>query len=491
MTTQERPNVLIILSDQHSRHHLGCYGDELVRTPNLDRLAAEGMRMDAAYTAAPVCVPARMSFMTSRRPSANRVWTNGNALSSAIPTWAHAMGAAGYETSLIGRMHFVGGDQRHGFERRPVGEYSAVHPGADRQGAVQFQQIPASTSGQIRECVEVAGRGRTSYPAFDDTVTEGALAYLDEKAADGEADRPFAAVVGYVLPHCPFVAPPELFDYYYDKVDIPRQPSADEQPAAVVNFRRNRDILRPLPDERVRVARAAYFGLCDYLDGLIGQVLGKLDETGLARDTLVIYASDHGEMAGEHGCWWKSNYFEGSAGVPMIARLPGTVPAGSSSDEICNLMDLGPTMAELAGAPQMPSVDGQSLWQVLQGQEDGRRSGETYSELGPTRGEAPSRMIRRGPWKLYKYADDTPPVLFNLDEDPEEWHDRAADPSLVDLRQELLSALYNDWDPDEVRTDCERQAQDMKLLSAWGRAVQPPHPDSLPVPEGAEQVERL
>ena len=124
----DRPNILVIMSDQHSKFHIGCYGDEVVRTPHMDRLAAEGIRFNNAYCAAPLCVPSRMAFMTSRTPTANRVWTNSQILSSAIPTWAHGMGAAGYETALIGRMHFVGSDQRHGFERRPIGEWGAHHP---------------------------------------------------------------------------------------------------------------------------------------------------------------------------------------------------------------------------------------------------------------------------------------------------------------------------------------------------------------------------
>ncbi|MFC1526356.1 sulfatase-like hydrolase/transferase, partial [Candidatus Latescibacterota bacterium] len=177
-----RPNVLILISDQHSKFHLGCYGDPLVRTPHLDRLAVEGMVFDSAYCPSPLCVPSRMSFMTGRRPSANRVWTNGHILSSAIPTWAHALGAAQYETALVGRMHFVGPEQRHGFERRPVGEYSAVHPGADRLGTPQFRQLPRGTSGQSRVAVEVAGVGRTSYQAFDEIIAGAACDYLEEQA---------------------------------------------------------------------------------------------------------------------------------------------------------------------------------------------------------------------------------------------------------------------------------------------------------------------
>ncbi|NQZ70195.1 MAG: sulfatase-like hydrolase/transferase, partial [Lentisphaeria bacterium] len=117
----DQPNILIIMSDQHNKHVLGCYGDKIVRTPNLDRLAAQGMRFDNAYTPAPLCVPARMSFMTGRTPTNNQVWGNHGLLDSGIPTWAHVLGLAGYETSLIGRMHFESHDQYHGFENRPHG----------------------------------------------------------------------------------------------------------------------------------------------------------------------------------------------------------------------------------------------------------------------------------------------------------------------------------------------------------------------------------
>ncbi len=483
------PNVLIIMSDQHSKHYLGCYGNNLVRTPHLDRLAAAGMVMDSCYTASPLCVPSRMSFMTTRYPSANKVWGNNHVLSSAIPTWAHAMGAAGYETALIGRMHFVGADQRHGFECRPIGEYSATFPGAPTLGAKHFQQIPVDTSGQTRVAVELAGVGRTSYQAFDEMVAAAACDYLEEKS-QAAAQRPFAAVASFVLPHCPFVAPRELFDYYYESVDVP-QPTAAElarEPAVVTRFKRDRGLQEPLLAERIRVARAAYFALCEYFDAQVGKVLEKLDETGLSDNTLVIYCSDHGEMAGEHGCWWKSNYYEGSVGVPMLARLPGVVSAASRSAEICNLVDLGATLTEMAGVPPLPASDGQSLWQVWQGRADERRSGETFSEHGAQRDPVPSRMVRRGPWKLYKYHDDTPPVLYNLDEDPDELNDLGGEEAAAPIRDELLERLYRDWDPEAVLDESTRLQRDLEVLTAWGRAVRPRHEDALPVPD-VEDVE--
>ena len=481
----EKLNLLILISDQHSKFHLGCYGDELVRTPHLDALAARGMVFDNAYCAAPLCVPSRMSFMSCRRPSANRVWTNMHILGSGVPTWAHAMGAAGYETALIGRMHFEGPDQRHGFERRPFGEYR-THPGADWLGAPAFQQIPASTTGQSRVAVELAGSGRTIYQAFDDRAADAACAYLDEQAQGSESGRPFAAVAGFLLPHCPFVAPAELFDYYYERVDVP-QPTARErerEPEAIRRFKEARDIDRPLPEERIRVARAAYFGMCEYFDQLVGRVLAKLAETGLDRNTLVVYCSDHGEMAGEHGCWWKSNYYEGSVGVPIIASLPGVVPEGTRSDTICNLMDLGVTGVELAGGEPLPDADGHSLWKTLQGEgEDPSRPDETFSELGGGRDEAPSRMIRRGRWKLYKYHDETPAALFDIEDDPDEMNDLGGDPGHEALRKELLARLYEGWDPAFVREEGECLRRDRDVVAAWGKAVQPRHEDAVEVPD--------
>lgn len=484
----EKYNVLILMSDQHSRHYLGCYGNELVRTPNLDRIAAAGMLFENAYTPAPLCVPARMSFMTTRYPSANRVWTNGHILNSAIPTWAHAMGAAGYETALVGRMHFVGADHRHGFERRPMGEYSAVYPGADRLGGPQFKEVPIGTSGQTRISVECAGIGRNSYQAFDEMAAEKTCEYLQEKR-DGNG-RPFAAVAGFVLPHCPFFAPRELFDYYYERVDVP-QPTPEElarEPEAIRNYKKLRGIDEPLPEERIRVARAAYFGMCEYFDRQIGRILQKLDETGLSENTLVVYCSDHGEMAGEHGCWWKSSYYEGSAGVPLIARLPGVVPAGTRNPTICNLVDLGATVVEMAGSEELPASDGHSLWTELRGERNASRPEETFSEHGPTRGEPPSRMIRRGPWKLFKYHDDTPPVLFNLEEDPQESRDLGTDATFSAVREGLLERLYKAWDPDYVNRESAALGRDMQVLSSWGKAVQLRHQDALPVPD-VENVE--
>ena len=478
-----KPNILLIMTDQHSKHFLGCYGNEIVRTPNLDRLAAEGMRFTSAYCPAPLCVPSRMAFMTGRTPSRNRVWNNQGILSSAIPTWAHVLTAKGYETSLIGRMHFRGLDTRHGFENRPIGEYSASHPGVPLLCTEKVKKPRYhyhGGSGQDRGCVTHAGRGRTTYQYSDEQRTKKAIDYLREHAK--AQARPFAAVLGFTLPHCPFIAPKELYDYYIKRVDVPKVEK--DQPATIRRFRKLRDILRPLPEKHVRVARAAYYGLCEHFDSLIGQVLGTLDETGLARNTLVIYTTDHGEMAGDHGCWWKSNYYEGSAGVPLVARLPGTIAPGAVSNAVCNLMDLGPTLAQIAGT-RLPDGDGRSLWPTLQGRHPKKWKDETLSELCDQRGGVlASRMVRSGKWKLWTYEDPEklPPALFNLDDDPGELHDLGQDPAYADVREKLLRKAHSGWDPQAVRRETAQAARDFGTLARWGRVARPPCPDAMPVP---------
>ena len=479
----QRPNILLIMTDQHSKHFLGSYGNQIARTPNLDRLASEGMRFTSAYCPAPLCVPSRMSFMTARRPSRNRVWNNQGILSSAIPTWAHALGANGYETSLIGRMHFKGLDTRHGFENRPIGEYSASHPGVPLVCAEKGEKCSAhyhGGSGQDRGCVTHAGRGKTTYQYCDEQRTKKAVEYLRER---GESqDRPFAAVLGFTLPHCPFIAPKELYDYYAKHVDVPKVEK--EQPATVRRFREVRGILEPLPEKRVRVARAAYYGLCEHFDSLIGQVLKTLDQTGLSSNTLVLYTTDHGEMAGDHGCWWKSNYYEGSVGVPLIARLPGTIAPGSVSNAVCGLMDLGPTFAQIAGT-RLPDSDGRSLWPTLQGRHPKTWKDETFSELCDARdGFLASRMIRSGKWKLWTYVDPEklPPALFDLEDDPDELNDLGQDPQHADIREKLLRRIHRDWDPAIVHKETAQATRDYATLAKWGEALMPPCPDAMPVP---------
>ncbi len=477
-----KPNLLIIMTDQHSKHFLNCYGNSIVRTPNLDRLAAEGRRFTDVYCAAPLCVPSRASFMTSRTPSHNQVWNNEHILSSGIPTWAHQLALAGYETAICGRMHFNGPDQRHGFELRLASELHARNFGVPVVGGPMWTRFSPHTSGQLRIAVEQAGRGRTHYQWFDQQATAGACDYLRGRREKTDK-RPFAAMVGYMLPHCPYVGPRELFDYYYSRVDIPVVET--EQPTATVRFRKNREILEPLPEERIRVARAAYYALCEFVDQQVGQVLEALQQSGEAENTLVIYTSDHGDSAGEHGCWWKSTYYESSVGVPMIARWPGIISGGTRCPAVCNLMDIGPTLAEIGGRPFETPVDGRSMLPLFQGSAAGDGRTETFSELHDTRnGDYSSRMIRRGKWKLWCYEDGKTSdiALFDLQSDPGEIHDRSADSSVAELRDDLLARVREDWNPVALLRASNEASAMSRIIGQYGRALKICHPDAIEVP---------
>lgn len=520
-----RPNVLIIMSDQHGRYAAGCYGHDLVRTPNIDRLAGAGVRFDAAYCPAPLCVPSRMSFMTARTPTRNRVWTNEHALDPEIPTWAHYFGLAGYDTALIGRMHFVGADQLHGFVERPIGEFGAGPRGAPREGERTFEHYPGMAYAQNREAASVAGSGRTLVQWNAELVRDTACSWIRDRAT---AEKPFAAVVGVYPPHSPYIAPNDLFDYYYDRTEAPSV--EEDQPATIRRLRGYREFADPaLPAEQVRAARAAYFALCEYTDRLVGDVLDTLDQSGLAESTIVVYCSDHGDLAGNHGIFGKSCYYEEAVGVPLVLRYPRALPGGETSGALVSLMDIGPTMLDAVGATAMHDVDGRSFWgeavdpappevsadapthagfqaHLDEAGQPRRRSAARLDEAGTSveRGpvfaellnmqyrnvDNPSRMIRDGRFKLWVYDDDDrlPPSLYDLAEDPGETHNLAADPEHADTRARLLELVYANWDPRENQRAGAQLSRDAEVLAEWGALVRPPAPHMLAAPE--EDVER-
>ena len=454
-----RPNILLIMSDQHSPHVLGCAGDKVVRTPTLDRLAERGVHFTNAYCGNPLCVPSRMTFLTSRHCSDIRVWTNGCRLQSDIPTFVHYLVNAGYETILCGRMHFVGSDQRHGFERRIIGD---VHP--------KLEHIPLSTTGQTADGVKVAGPGHTAYSCYDEEVTKVCCQFLDSWDRS-PGDRPFFLTVGYVLPHCPYIAPKRLFDEYFDKVGAPQLPDGyhDSLHPFMRSWREHRKV-DELTDEQVRTARAAYHGLVTLMDELIGDIISALSKTHFGEDTLIIYTSDHGEMAGEHGMWWKSSFYEGSVGVPLIISWPGHLAEGRTTAKITSLLDIGPTLTELVGGSPMSHVSGRSLMGFLTG--DGGVPDwhdVAFAESGGLRDDAPGRMIRRGPWKLNYYHGYEHPQLFNLESDPEEWNDLGSDESYSDIRNELLAEVRAGWSGEEVMRAIEIAQKDRDTLREFQR----------------------
>ena len=461
----KRPNIILIMSDQHNPHVMGCAGDPYVQTPNLDRMADGGVRFSSNYCAGPLCVPSRLTFLTSRYPSDIEVWVNSAALPSHTPTFAHQLTLAGYETTLCGRMHFVDADQNHGFQRRLVGDVSGAMRGA---GGEMFEGVwNTAGCGQSHGALmyDAAGPGTATYEVYDRAVTGRACEELRQYAARG-GDQPFCMVVGMLLPHNPCVCRKTLFDYYMDILPDPELGAPPDEHPAVGSLRGTRDTATVTPDE-ARRARAAYYGLVTVLDENIGAIMNTLDETSLADDTVFVYTSDHGDLNGEHGMWWKESFYEGSVSVPMLWSWPGAFRAGAHVDAVTSLLDIGPTLAELAGAEALPERRGQSLTGFLYPDADtstwpGVAFAETYGL-----GQRPARMIRTDRWKLNAYHGYPDCQLFDMQADPAETHDLGRDPAYADIRRELLERVMEGWDGDYIEARHNLRVAELRVTQQW------------------------
>jgi choline-sulfatase len=480
---ERRPNFLVIMADQHSPHLLGCAGHPVVRTPNLDRLAAQGVRFASAYCPFPLCVPSRMAFVSGQPPEATGARSNGCQLPSDVPTFAHALGAAGYETVLCGRMHFNGPDQHHGFERRLVGDVSRAWPGSSSRN---LGHIPTVTTSQVAPAVAIAGPGRAAYEGFDEAVTAAAVDYLRQRQErrnreEPHGRRPFCLVVGLVLPHNPYICARDLFEEYEALVEAPAIPPGylETLHPAMRLWRQQRGVDTITPQQHRR-ARAAYYGLTTVLDRNVGRLLEALTESGAAGETAVVYTSDHGDMAGELGLWWKSSMYEGSVGVPLLWSWPGRFVQGRTVTAVTRLLDVAPTLTDLAGAPSLPHATGRSLLPWLRGAQPAAAlpdwPDEAYAEMNAALGIPAMRMLRRGPWKLVHFDGYPTPQLFHLEDDPHEVRDLGQDPALAGIRDRLLADALAGWSAPQLEATLARRARDREVLAAWGRALRPPQP---------------
>lgn len=471
----KRPNLLFLFSDQHAQHVTGCYGDALVRTPNLDRLAARGVVFDNAYCPSPICVPSRMSMLTGRHPSAQDCWTNDDFLASDRATWPHAMGGAGYRPILISRLHAMGPDQMHGYVEREVGDHSPNYGGVARHDMGPLN----NTNDPWRASLEISGPGQSSYQLKDMETADAAVAELERIAAarrDG-SQEPFCLSVGFMLPHPPYVAWREDYALYAGKIGMPELPMTAPDHPWLEWWRRDRGIAQTNRGDVLR-ARAAYWGLVTRLDILIGQVLGALERLGLAEDTLVVYTSDHGDQLGERGLWWKHTFYDESAKVPLILSWPGRLPQGQRRPQVVNLVDVTATMLEALGAAPLPAAQGLSFLDVAR---DGAAPwvDETFSEyctdtVPPWTGgmAVQQRMIRSGRWKLVHY-NGYRPQLFDLVEDPHELRDLAETATHRAVRDRLSQRLLADWDPDAIAARMRLRRQDKDVIAGWARGTRP------------------
>ncbi|MDE2912074.1 MAG: sulfatase-like hydrolase/transferase [Paracoccaceae bacterium] len=458
MTPADRPrNVLLLMVDEMAWWAPGfaaAAGKAPASTPCLDRLAKRSVIFDSAYTPSPMCVPARAAIACGRHVHETRNWSSAEAYRGQLPSFGHRLRDRGIGMTSIGKLHYrraaddVGIDEQieplhipngigwvRGLLRRPLCGYDATS-----------------------ELAETIGPGETDYVRFDRRVTAAACHWLE---APGRRDRPWCCFVSWLSPHYPLVAPPEFFGLY----DPGRFAGAPEPVPG-------HPVLRQLAgffdhdryfSERDRgIARAAYRGLCSFVDGEIGKTLDSLSRSGQERDTLVIFTSDHGEMLGAKGFWGKSTMYEDSVRVPLLLAGPGA-DAGTRRNGPVSLIDIAPTVCEALGVPQAPAAfSGLSL---LAPDMPERAVISEYHDGGCSDGITMLRLNNReGAWKYVDYAGGHGPQLFDLRQDPEERQDLAAThPGTADwARRRLLDFL----DPEE--TNERAHADQERMITALG-----------------------
>ena len=436
-------NLLFILSDEHNRKVMGCSGHPMVKTPNIDRLAAAGTRFSDAYCNSPLCVPSRASLATGRYVHQIGAWDNALPFDGSVPSWHHRLRENGHRVTAIGKLHFRSADDPNGFDE----EIMTMHvPGGvgDPMGLVRKNAPPHLVTLKMSES---AGRGDSSYQQYDDNITAAGEDWLRTRAGKYR-DKPWALFVSLVAPHFPLIARPEWYNLYpEDSIPWPEQYAEDERPTHpwIASMRGVYVYDKSFNEERVRKAIAAYFGLVSFLDHNIGRLLAVLDETGLADTTRVLYSSDHGDNVGARGLWGKSNLYEDSAGVPLILRGPD-VPRGVVCPEPVTLVDVFPTVIDCVGLPRKMSdadLPGTSLFDVIRGTKP-RRAFSEYHATGAATG---AFMIRKGTFK-YVYYVDMPPQLFDLENDPWEKRDLAAEPGYEGLLRDCEADLRRVVDPE-------------------------------------------
>jgi len=450
----EPKNLLFIISDQHNRDLLGCYGHPQVRTPHLDELAGRGVRFDSAYTNCPICVPARASLATGQYVHRVGYWDNAFPYEGRIPGWGHRLIDAGHVVDSIGKLHYRSDEDQDGFSKHVI-PLNVVDGVGDVMGAIR-DEPPARVG--ARDGVSNAGFGNSTYLDYDRRVAEHACQWLGQHGGGaGRSQKPWMLFVSFVCPHPPYVAPEAFADQYpLDEIALPVQSSVDERPThpALQTFRRVMGWEQPYSELEMRRMIAAYMGCCTHLDQQIGRVLQTLTQLGLADETRIVYTSDHGESMGRHGLWGKFTMYEDSAAVPLILAGPD-VPTAQVSDDPVSLVDCYQTILECMGVPLNQAeadLPGQSLWRIAQGHALGRSVLSEYHAVGS---ETAVFMLRRDDWKYVHYVG-LPPQLFHLGSDPDETRDLAAAPECQQRLQDLERELRSLVDPEQVDRQAKR-----------------------------------
>ena len=474
--SSRRPNVLLLMSDQHKRTCMGAAGDHIAHTPNLDRLASGAVRFTAAYCNNPVCTASRASMLTGLYSHHLEAQNNNSPFSPAHRTMAHHFAAAGYFTGLIGKMHWNDA-QTHGFDYRLEFNDWLQYLGPKVQLYIDELGAPNSGSGvpEIASLWEDGdpwkshrqkdGRkgftdlGRVSLlpeqDHFDSFVSRESVRFLQNF---GGRQQPFFLITSFLRPHAPFM-PSQRFADLFRPEDMQLSASwgkanLEKLPREVVNAIQHNPYSPELNEPAgARREMAFYYANLAEMDECLGRVSQAVHDLHLENDTIICYTADHGEMLGDLGLWQKFEFYEGSCGVPLLVRVPGR-PASVCGTPV-SLVSLCSTLTDLAAVPLVQPNDGDSLRPLLDSGESLKiaTAQPIFAEYG-LGSVQPKRMVRRGNWKFTEWLHDIP-ELYNLRDDPQELVNVAGDPQFTRQVQGMREELQ-EWNPGFAATAGDR-----------------------------------
>ena len=456
-----QPNILIIMVDQLNGTLFPDGPADWLHAPNLKALAARATRFANCYTASPLCAPGRASFMSGQLPSRTGVYDNAAEFASAIPTFAHHLRRAGYQTCLSGKMHFVGPDQMHGFEERLTTD---IYP-ADFGWTPDYRKPGERIDWWYHNMGSVTGAGVaeiTNQMEYDDEVAFKAEQKLYDLSRGGD-DRPWCLTVSFTHPHDPYVARKKYWDLYEDcdhlDPQVPAMADKDHDPHSQRIFDANDWRSFDVTPDHIRRARRAYFANISYLDDKIGAILDVLE--GTRQEAVIAFVSDHGDMLGERGLWYKMSFFEGSSRVPLMISGAGLKPGLIETP--VSTIDLAPTLCDLIGidmAEVAPWVSGETLVPLAT---SGTRETPVAIEYAAEASIAPMICLVQGGWK-YTTCPADPEQLFHLVDDPHELTNLATDPAHADTLNRFRALAADRWDLDRFDTEV-RQSQARRLVT--------------------------
>jgi len=488
---QEKPNILLIMADQLTPLMTSPYGYEAAKTPNMQRLADEGILFQNAYSTCPICTPARMSLLTGKYVSTINCNDNGSILHADEPTHNHYLALAGYDAVLSGKLHAIGPDQLHGFARRlntdiyPA-DFNFLTKRKDEDAFASCHTNPISVD-YVTEGVGV--RQWSMQLDYDEETQFRALEYLRYKRSQPSGtlqkplperdEKPFFLQVSFNHPHEPFHCLQRHWDLYEGvDIPIPQYPENLEETYTSFDKTLNKwhgcaevDLKNPLS---LRAMHRSYLANTTYVDEKIGELLQALEDYGLADDTIVVFLSDHGDMLGHRGMIQKRAFYEQSSRIVMQVRLPRNFARGKPGT-VCtdpvSIADVCPTILELAGVNDYLPMDGASLVPQIEGRSDPDRHVfcENHSEGATTA----CFMVRQGNHK-YVYLHNAESQLFDLADDPGEWQNLAGSPEHGATEKRLKKLILDRFDPDAIDRKLDEDIRRKWLIKTVHEATERP-----------------